>query len=98
MKLLAWLCIAWRPPVSSTLTHISFINQRMRSPSRCTPKSTSLGAISSAAFANSGLSFGFSIVVCDRLVDELLSLRRQRREVLDQARDQLLGAASPARA
>src|SRR5689334_24343274 len=27
MKLFAWLCIAWRPPGSSTLTHISLSDQ-----------------------------------------------------------------------
>src|SRR5450631_1381807 len=73
MKLLAWLCMAWRPPLSSTLTHISFSNQRRRSPNRCTPNSTSLGVISEAVSVSSGLSLGCSIAVCERLADELLS-------------------------
>jgi hypothetical protein len=73
MKLLAWLCMAWRPPLSSTLTHISFSDQPSRSPNKCTPKSANLGVTSRAACTNSGLSLGLSISVCERFGEELLS-------------------------
>src|SRR5258706_13854264 len=65
--------MACRPPASSTLTHISFKSHVSRSPSRCTPNSTNLGAMSVAASASSGLSLGRNISVCDSFVDELLS-------------------------
>ena len=58
MKLLAWLCIAWRPPVSSTLTHISFNDHPRCSPKSNAPNSASEGVISAAASTSSGLSLG----------------------------------------
>src|SRR5262245_9733424 len=78
MKLLAWLCIAWRPPGSSTLTHISFIDQPIRSPKRSTPNSINFGVIIDATSTSNGLSPGCSILVCARLADELFSSLARR--------------------
>src|SRR5690349_7503735 len=73
MKLLAWLCIAWRPPVSSTFTHISFSDQPRRSPNSKAPNSPRSGVISCAASTSSGLSLGLSIEVCTRFAEALFA-------------------------
>src|SRR6266403_243628 len=43
IKLLAWECSVWLPPLSSMLVHISLTVQRSFSPNSRTPKSTSFG-------------------------------------------------------
>src|SRR5262245_24245361 len=73
MKLLAWLCIAWRPPVSSTFTHISFNDHPRRSPKSSAPNSANQGVMTAAASTRSGLSPGLSIAVWARFADELFA-------------------------
>ncbi len=73
MKLFAWLCIAWRPPLSDTFTHISFNDHPMCSPNSTAPKSASSGVMNAAASTRSGLSAGRSMAVCTRLADELFA-------------------------
>ena len=63
MKLFAWLCMAWRPPVSSTLPHISLSAHGSFSPKSNAPNSTSKGVRRVAASTSSGVSTGRSIVV-----------------------------------
>ena len=73
MKLLAWLCIAWRPSVSSRLTHISLMDQPSDSPNSSVPNSASLGVTACAAATSRRLSCGFNIAVWLRFGEELLS-------------------------
>ncbi len=65
--------MAWRPPLSSTLTHISLIDQPRRSPNSSSPISAMHGVTSVATCTSSGLSPGLSIAVCDSAPDELFS-------------------------
>ena len=88
MKLFAWLCMAWRPPVSSTFTHISLSDQPRRSPNSSAPNSGSSGFSNAATSTSSGESPGRSSAVCDRFGDELLASVDAAAEVLDESRDQ----------
>ena len=75
MKLFAWLCIAWRPPVSSTLTHISLSDQPSRSPNSSAPNSGSSGVIDGGGFDEQRADrSGCSIAVCTRFGEELFAV------------------------